>query len=143
MPRNENPVSPLTPKLTVLFSTSCCFLQNVTGLNQMMSTVHFPSNLQRIIKNTMREWLIILVAHGEDAPVAKFKCAVGEGSSSSPTPPQTQICSRARSFSPIDGTRRTLKHTPLDRERLHLKRVKTHRVLMSKQLRRINRKYFS
>jgi len=69
------------------------------------------------MKNTMREWLIILVAHGEDAPVAKFKCAVGEGSSSSPTTPQPQICSSARSFSPIDGAGRTLKHThPWQRE---------------------------
>lgn len=73
----------------------------MTGLNQMMSKVHFPSNLQWIVKNTMREWFIILVAQGEDAPVAKFKCAVGEGSSSSPMPPNPRSAPVAGHSAPL------------------------------------------
>lgn len=59
MSRNKTPVCPLTPKLTVLFYTSFCFLlQNVTGLNQMMSEVPFPSNMPWIVNKEYYEEIV-------------------------------------------------------------------------------------
>lgn len=89
----------------------------------MMSTVHFPSNLQRIIKNTMREWLIILVAHGRRRPVAKFKCAVGR-EALLPNAPQNPDLLQSQVIQPHWWCKKDSETHTLDRERLHLKEWK-------------------